>query len=194
MFVVYWRTTLGFYNETIINDFELLSLTNDLLNKRAYNCQLTTCLVPKLSPVSGSVLIHSPHVFTIYHPRYRVRSPFPRQIGSAGRRRVAMELEGHQKLPLVLSPRPLFSLATTTLMQASVVGAWFLPISFHELNNEVEGWMSDSVMLCFVQGFEGPGKEPKLQTVKNKLLRKSRWVSTFTWCWKLCQRFIEENS
>lgn len=35
-------------------------------------------------------------------------------------------------------------------------------------------------MLCFVQGFEGKGrdgsKEPKLQTVKNRLLRKSRYV------------------
>nr|CAI5822869.1 unnamed protein product [Callosobruchus analis]CAI5841255.1 unnamed protein product [Callosobruchus analis] len=42
--------------------------------------------------------------------------------------------------------------------------------------------MAESVMLCFVQGFDDPevassavaGKEPKLQTVKNKLLRKSR--------------------
>lgn len=54
--------------------------------------------------------------------------------------------------------------------------------------------MSDSVMLCFVQGFEGggggggssssrgggDGKEPKLQAVKNKLLRKSRYVESFT--------------
>lgn len=40
--------------------------------------------------------------------------------------------------------------------------------------------MSDSVMLCFVQGFDGKDKdgkdikEPKFQMVKNKLLRKSR--------------------
>nr|CAH7749940.1 unnamed protein product [Callosobruchus chinensis] len=42
--------------------------------------------------------------------------------------------------------------------------------------------MAESVMLCFVQGFDDPevassavaGKEPKLQTVKNKFLRKSR--------------------
>lgn len=41
--------------------------------------------------------------------------------------------------------------------------------------------MSDSVMLCFVQGFEGGNtrggdgtKEPKLQIVKNRFLRKSR--------------------
>lgn len=40
--------------------------------------------------------------------------------------------------------------------------------------------MSDSVMLCFVQGFEGKegngkdSKEAKFQLVKNKLLRKSR--------------------
>lgn len=41
---------------------------------------------------------------------------------------------------------------------------------------------TDSVMLCFVHGFESGkeavciknGKEPKLQIVKSKLLRKSR--------------------
>lgn len=42
--------------------------------------------------------------------------------------------------------------------------------------------MSDSVMLCFVQGLDGKDKdgkdkEAKFQLVKNKLLRKSRWES-----------------
>ncbi|CAH1977379.1 unnamed protein product [Acanthoscelides obtectus] len=44
--------------------------------------------------------------------------------------------------------------------------------------------MAESVMLCFVQGFDDPevsssgvvGKEAKLQSVKNKFLRKSRYV------------------